>query len=96
MDDKKIHVTSIIKGHSKYINASNAWLIKDSSIDGLADKLIDLLNIPDIMASVQREIDSRHNKIHKEGFENYKELDKAIDEYRSLIVARRILFEEIK
>lgn len=51
MKDKKIHVTSEIKACSRYVNEQNAWIIKDNILDKLADRLINLLTIPDVIVN---------------------------------------------
>lgn len=39
-ESKKIFVTSEIQSHSRYIEESNSWLIRDRAIDKLADEII--------------------------------------------------------
>ncbi len=46
MNNIKIHIESTIKGCSRYVNGSNAWIINDATVGTLAERLMKLLNIP--------------------------------------------------
>ena len=43
MNDIKIHIESTVKGCSRYVNGSDAWLINDATLGTLAERLMKLL-----------------------------------------------------
>jgi len=63
MNDIKIHIVSEIKGSSRYVNGSNAWIIRDAAVGRLAETLMKLLNIPIVTNSALR---AKVEKLEKE------------------------------
>ncbi len=63
MNDIKIHIESEVKGCSRYVDGSNAWLIRDATVGKLAEKLMKLLNIPIVTNSALR---AKVEKLEKE------------------------------
>ena len=63
MNDIKIHIESTIKGCSRYVDGSNAWIIRDATVGSLAEKLMKLLNIPIV---TNRALRAKVEKLEKE------------------------------
>jgi len=61
--DIKIHIESNIRGSSRYMDGSNAWMIRDEAVGRLAEKLMKLLGIPIVTNSALR---AKVEKLEKE------------------------------
>ena len=59
----KIHIESEIKGCSRYVDGSNAWMIQDATVERLVEKLMKLLGIPVVTNSALR---AKVEKLEKE------------------------------